>query len=417
MMTDLEILILKKLMISYNKSMHSKLGGESKRRVAYTLETFDMTIYDPSDSDSLAVMNEAVYALAQENLITFEKNKFNENYITKVYMNLEAVDIISNITGIKNNKAILSNIYDFLNLNYTEEKCDWIKSLLHDELDLIIKKSQLLFFPKDIKLIDGILRVLETISKEEGFYIRTLSTQLFSDSKFIEKNLLSNVIKIIKCYHPDIYDVMEKDALGDNELLRRIGVFTYEEIFEFIGDCKAIYNNQILNFSAYDNGVYIGSDTASKITSINLKNINVITLIENKMNYVNYCKKEKKADELVIFSGGYFSIQRKKFYEVLQNGMVKNQTIRLWSDIDLGGFQMFHKLNCIFENLIPMRMNTDIYLNGIKFARTMSDSYFERVKSLLVKDGYEIFQDVIQEILIHRCVLEQESFYLNDIID
>lgn len=414
MMTDLEILILKKLMTSYNKSKHSKLGGESKRRVVLNLETFDMTTYDQSDSDSLAAMNEAVYTLAQENLITYERNKFNEHYISKVYMNLEAVDIISNITGIKNNKIVLSNIYDFLNLKYAEEKFEWIRSLLFDELHLIFKKNQLLFFPKDIKLIDDIINVLEIISKEEGFYIRTLSTQLFCDSKFIERNLLSNVIKIIKYYHPDIYYILGKDTLGDNELLRRIGVFTYEEIFEFLGDCKAIYNDQILDFSVYDNGVYIGSDTASKLTSIHLEKIKVITLIENKMNYVNYCRKEKKEDELVIFSGGYFSTQRKKFYEILQNSMVKDQSIRLWSDIDLGGFQMFHKLNCVFKNLIPLRMDKDIYLDGIKYARTMSDNYFERIKSLLEKNGYEIFQDVIKEILKHKLVLEQESFYLNE---
>lgn len=92
--------------------------------------------------------------------------------------------------------------------------------------------------------------------------------------------------------------------------------------------------------------------------------------------------------------------------------MTEHQIIRLWDDIDLGGFQMFNKLSMIFENLTPMRMDIETYMNHVVFAREMSDSYFTMLERLADKEGYEVFQDVIKLILKNKKVLEQESYYI-----
>lgn len=412
-MNELELLILKKLMLSYNKSYHSKIGKNSARRVILNLDkAFDSEIYDRMDYDSVCKMNDAVYSLHERKLITYDVDEFNDAHITKVYMCLNEVEQIASLTGLKDNKQELLAIYELLSDKKEEVNSEWEQRFLEDIMDSIIEKNRLLYLPKDVALIEGILKVLQVIAKEEGFYIRVLSTKLFSNSKYIEKKLLKYLIKILKDYYPDIHLMMEKEKMSDNEFLRFIGVFTYEEVFEFTGNCTAYYNHNLLDFSLYDQGMFLGSNVAAQLSYFNLDDIRVITLIENKMNYVQYCKNEKRTDELVIFSGGYYSAQRKEFYNAIKRSMTEHQIIRLWDDIDLGGFQMFNKLSMIFENLTPMRMDIETYMNHVVFAREMSDSYFTMLERLADKEGYEVFQDVIKLILKNKKVLEQESYYI-----
>lgn len=412
-MNGLELLILKKLMVSYNKSHHSKIGKNSSKRVILNLDkAFSRETYDRMDYDSVCKMNDAVYSLHDRKLITYDVDEFNASHITKVYMCLNEVEKIASLTGIKDNKQDLLVVYHLLSNKKEDVKSEWGQSFLIDVMDSIMAKNRLLYLPKDIVLIEGILKVLQVISEGEGFYIRALSIKLFSDSKYIEKTLLKYVIKILKDYHPDINFLMEKDKMSDNELLRRIGAFTYEEVFEFIGNCTAYYNNKLLDFSVYDQGMYLGSNVAAQLSNFNLDGIRTITLIENKMNYKQYCRKEKLTDELVIFSGGYYSAQRKKFYNAIKSSMTKHHKVRLWDDIDLGGFQMFHNLRMVFENITPMRMDKETYMNHLEFARKMSDSYFTLLERLIDKEGYEVFQDVIKMILKNKKVLEQESYYI-----
>lgn len=412
-MNELELLILKKLMLSYNKSYHSKIGKNSARRVILNLDkAFDSEIYDRMDYDSVCKMNDAVYSLHERKLITYDVDEFNDAHITKVYMCLNEVEQIASLTGLKDNKQELLAIYELLSDKKEEVNSEWEQRFLEDIMDSIIEKNRLLYLPKDVALIEGILKVLQVIAKEEGFYIRVLSTKLFSNSKYIEKKLLKYLIKILKDYYPDIHLMMEKEKMSDNEFLRFIGVFTYEEVFEFTGNCTAYYNHNLLDFSLYDQGMFLGSNVAAQLSYFNLDDIRVITLIENKMNYVQYCKNEKRTDELVIFSGGYYSAQRKEFYNAIKRSMTEHQIIRLWDDIDLGGFQMFSKLSMIFENLTPMRMDIETYMNHLAFAREMSDSYFTMLERLADKEGYEVFHDVIRMILKNKKVLEQESYYI-----
>lgn len=413
MMNKLEQLILQKLMKIYNKSQHSKLNRTSNRGVILDLKkVIDKTIYDPSDYESLCDMNNAIFALADKGLITYVKDNFNENYIAKVYLNLGRVDDISRITGIKNNKLELENILGIIEIISKSETNEWICLFLNNVVNAIINKNQLLLLPYNTDYIESIIKVLNVIAAEEGFYIRSLSTQLFSDSKYIERNILKYIIQILKQYHPDIIDRTDKDHISDNEMLRSVGLLTYEEVFEFTGECTAIYRNCVLDFSLYDNGMYIGSNIASQLSCFQLDQIRIVTLIENKTNYVRYCKEEKSRDELVIFSGGFYSIQRKRFYHILQKSMQCKQSVRLWSDIDLGGFIMFQKLKDVFHNLEPMRMDKESYNNSLEFARSMSDSYFQKILALKDQKEYEVFQDVIGEILKNKKVLEQESFYI-----
>lgn len=412
-MNELELQILKKLMVSYNNSHHSKIGKNSSKRVILNLDkAFSREIYDRMDYDSVCKMNEAVYSLHDRKLITYDVDEFNDFHITKIYMCLSEVDKIASLTGIKDNKQDLLVVYHLLSDKKEAVKSEWGQKFLKDVMDSIMAKNRLLYLPKDNVLIEGILKVLQVIFDGEEFYIRALSTKLFSNSKYIERVLLKYVIKILKDYHPDINFLKEKDKMSDNELLRHIGAFTYEEVFEFIGDCTAYFNNKLLDFSVYDQGMYLGSNVAAQLSNFNLDGIRTITLIENKMNYKQYCKKEKLTDELVIFSGGYYSAQRKKFYNTIKSSMTEHHKVRLWDDIDLGGFQMFYKLRMIFENITPMRMDEETYMNHLEFARKMNDNYFTLLEGLIDKEGDEVFHNVIKMCLKNKKVLEQESYYI-----
>ena len=80
------------------------------------------------------------------------------------------------------------------------------------------------------------------------------------------------------------------------------------------------------------------------------------------------------------------------------------------ADIDLGGFQMFDRLQMIFPYLSPMRMSGEEVVfhhrNGLK----RSEHYLNQVQAAVDCGKHPHFRTAMKRILEYGVTIEQESF-------
>lgn len=144
-----------------------------------------------------------------------------------------------------------------------------------------------------------------------------------------------------------------------------------------------------------------------------MKNIQKVLFIENKANYINYIYNEQKDNELVIFHGGMYSPNKKIFFEKLYNNGSNVTNWYHWSDIDLGGFNIFVRLkNNIVHSLEPYKMNIDDFYKYKKFWKKFDDNYSKKLELKLHDNNYINFYNVIKAMIKEKSKLEQEAFLI-----
>lgn len=277
---------------------------------------------------------------------------------------------------------------------------------------------------------------------------RIFSIKCYNNSKFFEKEVQSYLIRIIKKYYKN--ENLDLTELNDDELLAEIGIVRYPEIIEFCGNMKCVINGKELEFSDVCKGSYINSYSVLNMKEVKLTGVKRVVFIENKTNYISYIENKKK-DEFVIYHGGVYSPIKgeffRKIYEAVSNNKVKCDNDKLsqnknnvtknnndaiynddatqnnydhnqkcnvefwhWSDIDIGGFNIFTRLrDNIIPQLKPLKMDVATLVDNKNSWQGFDLDYNDRLLKLRQMKRYESFFDVIDFMLENNVRLEQES--------
>ena len=131
--------------------------------------------------------------------------------------------------------------------------------------------------------------------------------------------------------------------------------------------------------------------------------------IENKANYIDYIQKHQDKNEFVIYHGGMYSPIKKMFFEKIFKSN-KNVKFYHWSDIDIGGFRIYHRLNEIIPTLEPYKMDIDSYYEKREYWKYMDENYINILEKMKDDKRYKIFNELILEMLKNKTKLEQEAF-------
>ncbi len=87
--------------------------------------------------------------------------------------------------------------------------------------------------------------------------------------------------------------------------------------------------------------------------------------------------------------------------------------VYFWGDIDLGGFKMFVRLKeNIIPNLKPLNMGVVEYRKYLNSGLDKDNKYLDLLKELLNNNKYELFYDVIENIILNKKAIEQEIFLI-----
>lgn len=258
---------------------------------------------------------------------------------------------------------------------------------------------------EDQRLLDSLI----FIAQNEGEITeRVLSSRLYGDSKIFERILRAKVLRCLRTIEKE----KDEEDLQDEEVLQKYGIVRWPETMEFCGNLifKLDNGTEIDNCNSIY-GAYLNSDTAIHLQEVHFKNIKKVLFIENKANYIWYIRERKQPEELVIFHGGFYSPSKGRWFEKLYQGSHEVETWKHWSDIDLGGFRIFHRLkNNLIPELTPYQMDAKTLLEMESQCIKIKDkSYLDKLKKLLENPEYDLFHDVISLMLKKKVRLEQEQ--------
>lgn len=401
--------ILNKLIDKYENSSHYSDGTMfTKRVIIYCRDLIDVT-----DHDRNAQFLSDVAELKAKNFIDCDWDR-KDLVVNRIWLILDNVNGVYAFLGRKSRNDTVNEVLEKIESLSKNIDTDWIREYLISESDNIRVKNKLTgIWRSDINLVRNILAALCEIDKLDGKTVsmRTFSIDLYSDSKYFERNVKKYIADIVGRYEPDL---RETEELSEREILQQIGIVMMPEIFEFCGNLTIKFKDGTVDFSPIKNGSCISGDCVEEIQSVEIMGVSRIIFIENKTNYSEYCLKSRNSDELVIFHGGFYSPQRGKFFKIIHNAAA-DIPIYFWADIDYGGFKMFVRLkNNIIPELQPMNMSVEAHKNHSYRLLKRSDEYIEKLLALCDDENYSVFNEVIRVIANDRGTVEQECFLLDD---
>ena len=263
-------------------------------------------------------------------------------------------------------------------------------------------------------LEERLLQFLELLAgNEDELLERVVSTRLYGDSKYFERELRSKVLSVLRRIEEDGY----AEELNGEELLGRYGIVRWPEILEFTGPVVAMLDGgdgslRKIDYRDEVYGAYINSDTVRHLTGVRLNGVSRILTIENKANYISYINGMMAADELVIYHGGCYSPIKGRWLRLIAEEAEKGKIqVFHWSDIDLGGFRIFVRLRDeIFSSLRPYKMDLEtLEKYGDRCMPIDDQNYLDTLAGLEAKPEYEVFYEVIRKMSSEKIRLEQEA--------
>lgn len=401
--------ILNALIDKYENSKHYSDGTSfTKRVIIYCRDLIDVTDHDRnaqflSDAAELKAKNFIDCDWVRKDLV-----------INRIWLILDNVNSVYAYLGRKSRNDTVNEVLEETESLSKSIGTDWISEYLVSQSDNIREKNKLTgIWKSDINLIRDILAALREIDRLDGKTVsmRTFSIDLYSDSKYFERNVKKHIADIARKYEPDL---REAEELSEREILRQLGIVMMSEIFEFCGNLTIRFKGGTVDFSPIKSGSCISGDCVEEIRSAEITGVSRIIFIENKTNYSEYCLRSRKPDELVIFHGGFYSPQRGDFFKIIHNAAA-GIPIYFWADIDYGGFKMFVRLkNNIIPELQPMNMSAAAHKNHSHRLLERSDEYIEKLLALCDDENYSMFNEVIRVIADSHGTVEQECFLLDD---
>lgn len=406
-------ILLSRLLDKYEKSKHLRQPGTSTRRVMLQIEKKELPEYQYEDAQIRDAWNEVVKNLESQNLITV-KWRQGLPVFSSVILNLDRLADCYRLTGRIHPKEQAHAVAELISSRLAPVTTDWILSW-REEICHQAKESLRIpsYCKKDFSLLDKLLTALTVYDSLHGDSItmRAFSEKCYQNTKTFEKEVRDQFLRIASVYSPELKEAGEPSEMGERDRLAYLGIYARPELYELSGNCTIhTQKGDICVASAMPYGLALPSSGIDSIQHFNLNGIHKIIFIENKTNYDEFILSELRPDELAIYHGGFLSPQKRKFLGKIANSLQKQIQIVFWADIDLGGFQMFERLQAIFPSLCPMRMSEEDvvshHANGLK----RSERYLSEVQSALNNGKYPLFHAAMKKILEYGVTIEQEVF-------
>ena len=241
--------------------------------------------------------------------------------------------------------------------------------------------------------------------------MRAFSSKCYQNTKTFEREIRELFLQAAARYSAGLSEAREQGELGEREQLACLGIYARPELYELSGNCTVKTAAGEINISAITPyGLALPSTAVDGITSFDLHHIQKIIFIENKTNYDAFILSELRPEELAVYHGGFLSPQKRKLFEKIAASMADHVQVAFWADIDLGGFQMFERLQTIFHSLSPMRMSEEDVVNYHANGLKRSEHYLKQIRDALDSGRYPIFHAAMRKILEYGVTIEQETF-------
>lgn len=407
-----QAIILNRLLDKYENSKHLSDPGTSSRRVMLKMaEKKDLPAYDYEDAAVRDAYNEAAKELEKQHLVQLDWKK-GVPVLSTVVLRLDQISPCYAFVGRVHPKVRAERFIQTVTDGLKDVTTPWIVAWKTDVCQAAAERSTLPSFCKtdDAPLRDLLCSFRVYSALPGGITMRAFSSKCFSDTKYFERNVREQFLRIAARYDADLSLACEESDLGERERLAFLGIYARPELYELAGDCRIRTDRGELFVGASPYGLAVPGTLIDFITSIDLAAIRQITFIENKTNYDEYVMTEKQPEELVVYHGGCLSPQKRKFFALIARAAPVFAEARFWADIDMGGFRMFDGLQKIIPSVTPMRMSGEFVdkFRGHGLAR--SPEYLSGLETAQKSGKYPLFAEAIERILHFGVTIEQEAF-------
>lgn len=407
-------IILNRLIQKYENSSHLLHPGQSGRRVMLRVDKEELPEYNVESATTRDVYNAAAKGLERDGLIHLQWAP-DRPLITRFFLNLDNVDQAYEELGrphpAKQAEQFINLLYD----NTRSIQTDWIKDWVHDQCQNASETYRIpSAYQKNTGLIDDLLCAFCRYDDLHGqsISIRAFSIQCYHDSKRFEHDVQGEFLRIARQYNNELAELCVDEDIKEREQLAFLGLLARPELFEFSGVLALETETGIVDLAPlFPYGFALPSTQIDRIKRFYLEKILTLTFIENKTNYNTYIQCELKDDEMAIYLGGFLSPAQKRMCQTIVASTSDKTVIRLWADIDLGGFRMFEQLQQVFPALIPFRMSVEDVIKYKDNGLLRSASYIEKLQQAAHENRFPLFADVIYALLDNGVTIEQEVFY------
>lgn len=201
--------------------------------------------------------------------------------------------------------------------------------------------------------------------------IRTVSVQLFNDSKRLEK-LASKVKSLMKNQLPK--EVQELDSV---EVLAYLGVSRFPPLFRFKGVVSIQFRTGEMTTTHCWPNIGISPDGIVNVAIS--KPPSYVLFIENQTTFERYCR-EVNDSGLIFYTNGFPSRTWQSLYTKIEGLLPPNTPLFHWGDIDIGGYNILAFMSSLFERSV-----TPYMMNPIEFIGT-SEKYINKEKLIKCLD-------------------------------
>lgn len=411
-MTEQEI-ILNRLLEKYEKSKHLLEPGSSNRRVMLRIEKKELPEYNYEAAAVRDAFNQAAQKLEREQLVSAQWLK-GRPILSAVVLNLEKADRCYQVTGRIHPRRQAEIVTQIVQGELTGVTTAWIAAWRDD---ICANAEETCTIPgycrRDTSFLSQLLTALAQYDSLHGESVtmRAFSSRCYHNSKTFEREIRDTFLRIAEKFHPRLAEACEHTDMGIRDKLAYLGIYARPELYELSGNCAFTTPAGTVNVgAAYPYGVALPSTAVDSIAEIDLSHIQKIVFVENKTNYDEYLLSELEPDTLAVYHGGFLSPQKRKLLSKMRDAKLIETPIYFWADIDLGGFQMFARLQEVFPDVQPMRMSGEDVATHCRDGLRRSEKYLKQLEQALAARTFPVFEDAIREILKHGVTIEQEIF-------
>lgn len=217
--------------------------------------------------------------------------------------------------------------------------------------------------PAQIELILDAMKLVEIISSSVSVSLpdmRTLSVNLYYDSKRLENKTLVNLVYKLMSPHLDP-DVAEMIETGE-ELLEHFGICKYPVPMRFKAKGTLICQGRI-DLSALQYGIGVSPDEVLGVEWV--QDVPYVLFIENRTSFERYVR-EVDDEGLVIYTAGFPPSAWMRAINLLVKNLINHVPLYHWGDRDVGGYRILAFLaKWLNADITPYLMGLDLEI-GLK---------------------------------------------------
>ena len=383
--------VVEALVGKYEKSVLSKKGSNRQLQIALSILEYDETYFDTSNYYQR--FEEYNYLFAQLNNKHWVRLEVEEQFITKIFLNIEKLEEIYRYLGKeepdKKRKELIS-----ICLQYQEQYKSIRLYCLFFVDQLTTKYSIKKYVPtesvEELKELFDILIAL--YSQDEEISVRRFSQKNLADTKKFS-SMENRIVQLIQQVDDSI------PLFESKELLEYFNITKNPSFIYLKGNMAFSIGESVIILREDDGAIGLSPEMVSKIRITELSGNQVIT-IENFTSFHDFIPN----NQLVMYLGGFHNRIRREFLQLLYQKFPMKRYLH-FGDIDVGGFEIFFHLK--EQTGIPFRtlaMDKETLLKYQGYGKKLSLNDHRRLKKLCEKHSLEVFETMLEQ----NIKLEQE---------